>query len=849
MQDDFGKVNILLVDDEPANLLALEAVLEDLQENLVCVNSGEEALRCLLKHDFAVVLLDVKMPGMDGFEAATLVRQRDKSRRTPIIFLTGMQHDVAHVFRGYEIGAVDYMLKPIVPEILKSKVAVFVELYRKTREIKQQEKKYRNIFQSFPDIYFRLDMEGNINLVSPSIHDKLGYQPHEVIGRSAGFFFKNATVAADSMERLMSIGVITDCEFPLLAKDGRAVEFSLNAHMMYNNQGDAVGMEGVLRDITERKEVERLKVEESKREQGRILQSILDSMGDGVVVADRQGNFLLHNPAAEQITGFSPVGLTPEQWAERYGAYLPDMSTPYPRDELPLVRAMRGELIDGAEIYMRSPGCGSGRWLSVNGRPLRDGDGALCGGIAVFRDVTENKLSEQRLAYLAQYDPLTGLPNRNLFRDRLTQAMARASRNDQVVALMFLDLDNFKNVNDTLGHAAGDLLLKSVAERLTHCVRQTDTVARLGGDEFTVILEGRTDMEHVIGIAQEILEALLPHFMLGGQEIFITTSIGIVMYASGDALDVDTLIKNADTAMYRAKGHGRNNYQVYTPEMHDKTNKRLVVENNLRRALERDELIVYYQPQLDLKTGTITGVEALLRWQPFDSEMLFPSQFLELAEETGLIVAIGEWVLGSVCRQNKAWQDAGLPPLRVAVNFSARQMRHANFIEVVKRTLDETGLEPQYLDMEITEGQLMENIHASTVIINELKDMGVYISVDDFGTGYSSLSYLKHFPLDILKMDQSFVRNITSDPSDAAIATTIIALAQNLQFKVIAEGVETKEQLAFLREKGCHGIQGFLFSHPLPAAEITQLLLSQADMEQDAVHTAKFYRSKRQFKH
>lgn len=816
------KINILMVDDEPANLLSLEAVLEDLGQNLVRAESGEEALRCVLREDYAVILLDVRMAGMDGFETATLIRSRTKSRQTPIIFLTGMDQNIAQTFRGYEVGAVDYIVKPVVPEILKSKIAVFVELYHKTQEVTRQEQKYRNIFESFPDIYFRTDMQGTLTLVSPSIVAELDYEPDEVIGRSITKLFSESAVADTIIQILTEFGIIKDYEICLLAKDGRHVEFSVNAHVVYADNNDSIALEGVLRDITERKEVERLRTEESLREQSRILQSILDSMGDGVVVADIAGDFLLFNPAAETITGVTSVSL--DDWENQFSAYLPDMLTPYPKSQIPLTRAIHGEVVDGAEVYLLSEKIPYGKWLSINARPLKDGDGNVYGGVAVFRDVTEKKQSEQRLAYLAQYDSLTGLPNRNLFRDRFTQAMARAARGEQLVALMFLDLDHFKGINDSLGHDVGDMLLKAVAERLSGCVRQSDTVARLGGDEFTVILEGRASVDHVTVVAQKIIESMMPVFKLGEIEVFITTSVGIVLYDGLVECDTETLIKNADTAMYHAKEHGRNNYQMYTSKMHDKSFERLTAENNLRRALEKNEMVLHYQPQIDLKTGVINGFEALLRWKPEHSDLVMPADFIGVAEETGLIVAIGEWVLETVCRQNKAWQDAGLQPLKVSVNLSAQQLKQAKLTKTIQRILSETGMDPCYLDLEITEGYLMETIQITSSVLAELKAMGISISIDDFGTGYSSLSYLKHFPLDTLKIDKSFVCNITSNPHDAAIATTIITLAHSLGLKVIAEGVETEKQFNFLRDKGCDGMQGFLFSQPLTADEFAKLL-------------------------
>ncbi len=828
-------VNVLMVDDEPANLLALEAVLADLNLNLIRAESGKEALRQVLKYDFAVILVDVRMPNMDGFEAAALIRSRSHSKETPIIFLTGLDPSQAQVFRGYEVGAVDYLVKPIVPEILRSKVSVFVDLYNKAREIKEQEKKYRTIFESFPDIYFSTDMQGRLTLVSPSVFSNLGYKEQELIGELISRVYYEPEEAETVIDKIRQEGSIKDHEVCLMAKGGRRVEFTLTARLQISAANSPAGVEGVLHDITERKEVEQLRAEESLREQSKILQSVLDSMGDGVVVADTLGNFLLCNPAAEHITGSSPYGLTPEQWAEQYSAYRPDMVTPYPIHQRPLVRAMHGERIDGEEVFVRTPSHPGGIWLSVTGRPLKGADDKVRGGVAVFRDITERKRGEQRLTYLAQYDHLTGLPNRNLFRDRLNQAIARAERNNQLVALMFLDLDKFKSVNDTLGHEAGDQLLKAVAERLARCVRHSDTVARLGGDEFTVILEGRSTVEHVNTIAQKILEAMVPHFTLGTHEIHMSCSIGIVTaYGGGQEdvnnlgkEDVDNMIKNADIAMYRAKELGRNNFQHYMPEMHTATMEKLVAGNKMRRALDKDELLLYYQPQVEVKTRKIMGAEALLRWKPTGSDLLSPAEFMDLAEETGSIVSIGEWMLESVCKQNKIWQEAGLPPITIAINFSPQQLQQSNLIPLIRQVLETTLLEAKYLDIEITEGQVMADVEAAVETMSELKAMGVTISVDDFGTGYSSLNYLKHFPLDTLKLDQSFVRHLPEDTQDAAIASTIMMLAHNLNFRVIAEGVESEAQLNFLAERDCDGFQGSLFSPPLPPEDFARLLYAQ----------------------
>jgi diguanylate cyclase (GGDEF)-like protein len=387
---------------------------------------------------------------------------------------------------------------------------------------------------------------------------------------------------------------------------------------------------------------------------------------------------------------------------------------------------------------------------------------------------------------------------------------------------MFLDLDRFKAVNDTLGHAFGDQLLKTVAERLRGSVRETDTISRMGGDEFGVILEGINAGQDAAVVAQKIIDALSQPFDLNGHEVFVSCSIGIAVTPSSPG---DVLVRDADAAMYRAKQQGRNNYQFYTPEMNAQAFRRLTLETNMRAALEREEFVLSYQPQVDLATGRICGVEALLRWRDPNSGLVHPDEFIHVLEDSGLIIPVGEWVLRTACAQGKAWEDAGLTPVRVSVNLSGRQFNQDDLAGSLARILDETGLDPNYLELELTESLLMEDIAVSSAMLDELRVlMGLRLSVDDFGTGYSSLSYLKRFPLDTLKIDRSFVRDIATDRDDAAIVASIIGLAHNLQLKVIAEGVETEEQLAYLREKGCDIVQGFYFSEPLPAEDFWSLL-------------------------
>ncbi len=439
-----------------------------------------------------------------------------------------------------------------------------------------------------------------------------------------------------------------------------------------------------------------------------------------------------------------------------------------------------------------------------------------------LRTAELHTLNEQ-LKHQAYHDTLTGLPNRALFNDRLTQSALHAQRHGQVFAVLFLDLDRFKFINDTLGHAVGDRLLRLVADRLRRLVRKDDTVARLGGDEFTVLLSTIACAEDAVKIAQKIIDSLQRSFVCHGHELHATTSIGIAVHPQ-DGRDTGTLMRNADTAMYFAKGEGRNNYRLYAAEMHAASLERLEMENRLRHAIARDDFVVHYQPELDIQSGRIVAVEALLRWRHPKLGPVSPAVFVPLLEETGLIVPVGEWVLKSACAQTRAWRDAGLPPLLVAVNCSSRQFNHQKLTETVSQTIRENGLEYDCLTLEITESILVENAEEAVATLHDMSSMGVRLAIDDFGTGYSSLSYLKRFPIDAVKIDKSFVHDITTNPDDAAIVKTIITMAHNLNLKVIAEGVETEEQLAFLRTHQCDTVQGYLFAPPLSSEEFIAYL-------------------------
>jgi len=437
-------------------------------------------------------------------------------------------------------------------------------------------------------------------------------------------------------------------------------------------------------------------------------------------------------------------------------------------------------------------------------------------GTHLYMAVMQRRV-EEMIRHQASHDRLTGLPNRLLFDERLSLALAYAHQRGEMLAVMFLDLDRFKVINDTLGHATGDQLLQQVAHRIAECLKKSDTIARWGGDEFTLILPQVSSASDAINIATRVIKSLQAPFNCREQEFHMTTSIGIAL-APYDGEDAETLLKNADTAMYRAKYQGKNNFQLYAADMNTQALEQLVLANDLYKALNRSEFLLHYQPQVDLKTGQVVGIEALIRWQHPERGMIPPNQFISLAEETGQIAAIGEWVLYTACAQNRAWQEVGYPPIRVAVNLSARQFQQQNLAQLINRVLTETGLEARYLEVEITESIAMQNIHVTIAVLDELRTMGVHISIDDFGTGYSSLATLKRFPLHTLKVDREFVKDLTTSNKDAALTQAIVTLAHGLDLDVIAEGVETAEQQEFLRSIGCDAMQGYLFSKPLPAA-------------------------------
>lgn len=554
--------------------------------------------------------------------------------------------------------------------------------------------------------------------------------------------------------------------------------------------------------------------------------SVVETVRDVIYTLSPEGILLSLNPAFETVTGwprsewigkpFAPI-IHPDDLARAIDLFKHTLAGNHP----PIVEL---------RVLTRDGGMVVGEF---NATPLRE-DGAVVGVLGVARDVTERKQAEDAIRRLAYYDALTGLPNRASFTDCLTLAVAQARRKRQALTVMFLDVDSFKLVNDTVGHAMGDELLRVAAKRLTGLMREGDTVARVGGDEFTLLLPDGAGVAEATGIAERILEALRRPWQLDGHEFHLTASIGIAIYPD-DGTDAIALLRNADTAMYRAKDQGRDNFKLFTEDMNTKIVERVALESDLRRGLERGEFVVYYQPQVKIDSGQVVGVEALVRWQHPERGLVFPMEFIPLAEETGLIQPLGEWVLRAACAQARAWQVAGLPAMRMGVNISSRQFQSPDLPDIVARVLEETGLDAKYLQLEITEGVAMQATEFTVAMLRELKTMGVQISIDDFGTGHSSLAYLKHFPVDAVKIDRSFVRDLTVDPYDAAICETVITLAHSLGLGVVAEGVETKKQLAFLKARKCDEMQGYLFSKAVPPEMLETILVCQKTKSQSKV--------------
>ena len=683
-------------------------------------------------------------------------------------------------------------------------------------ELRDREQHMRTLLAAMGEGVILRDAAGQVQSYNAAAAELLGLKPAEMSSWQADdgrlrYFDENGDRYParnfPSMRALLG-GKPNTGTLGVERPDGSRRWLWINAKPFFDDEsGELRGVVSTLADITLNREHE---------EQRRLALTVFRNSVEAIVVTDAEERILSVNQAFTEVTGYAAedvIGQTPRllgsgiQGREFYEAMWRDLR---------ILGAWKGEIQDRRKDGSLYPAS-----LSIS--TVRDSNSRITHYVAVFSDITERKASEARIAYLAQHDALTGLPNRALLQDRLDQALAQATRQGKRIALMFLDLDRFKTINDSLGHVTGDKLLQRAAERLRQCVRETDTVSRQGGDEFIIVLTGIDLPDEAGRVAAKILDQLDPAFEVDGQQLRTSFSIGIALFPE-DGASPESLMKNADTAMYHAKESGRNTYRFFDERMNVNTLERLQLENGLRQALDRGELQLAYQAQVELASGRIIGVEALLRWASETLGPVPPSRFIPLAEECGLIIPIGDWVLREACRQARRWQDAGLPPVPVGVNLSALQFRRSDIVAGVAAALAESGLDGRWLELELTESLLMESGPEVIVTLGKLKALGVRLSIDDFGTGYSSLAYLKRFPVDRLKIDQSFVRDLAQDPDDAVIIRAIIQLGRNLRLEVIAEGTETIEQMDFLRREGCTAAQGYLFSRPVPAEAIPALL-------------------------
>jgi diguanylate cyclase (GGDEF)-like protein/PAS domain S-box-containing protein len=758
---------------------------------------------------------------------ALLIRYRAGTRwRTPIAAITmglaiaGMHYTAMSATYFVRTGDLGVASSDLEPALLTAVVSVVTGLlmalaiaasiasrYQETAQrLHESEFRIRGILENTQEGFVQVDTAMCIVEVNPAYCAMLGRNREMVIGQKITEFFTPESVRIYEREmKKRAAGIRSSYVVAIAQPDGELRHCEFHGTPIYDRAGHRVGAFGLVTDITDRMAHEAYV---------RQAVAVFENTAEGVTLTDTKGRILSINPAFTRITGYTEadvVGQTPAvmQSGRHEPSFYQDMWS-----ELDKNGHWQGEIWNrrkNGEIYPE--------WLTISA--VRSPEGQVQSYIGVFSDISHIKRSEEELQRLANYDPLTGLANRLLLAAQLEHALDRASRHHEQLAVMELDLDGFKNVNDTLGHPAGDKLLQVIADRIKETLRGEDIVARLGGDEFAVVLESLDDVGDVELVAQKVIDAIAPPIDLDGQLARVTCSIGIAMFP-GDGSDATTLMKAADTALYVSKREGRNTYRYYSSAMAESVRRRHEVEQGLRRAIECDELELWYQPQVNIGSGRIVGAEALVRWRHPEKGIVPPGEFLPVAADTGLILPLGEWVLRNACRQAKAWKDAGLGIDHVSVNVDGQQIVRSDFVAIVERLLEETGLPPTMLELEITESFLLENAENGMGTVMRFAEMGVDIAIDDFGTGYSSLSYLKYLRADCLKIDKSFVDDLPADAISAAIIRAIISLGRGLGFTLVAEGVETAAQLAYLRSVGCDLVQGYLLSRPVPADEFEQ---------------------------
>lgn len=810
MEDKVTPLRVLLIEDSAsdAGLLLRQLHKAGLDVQHTRVENAQDLLSALRSQDWDVVISDYHLPQFDAEAALRIVKDHDAD--LPFIVVSGTVGEDTAV-RMMKSGAHDYLLKDklarLVPAIQREQTEAQIRRERRTAlaALEASEERYRRLVDYATDAIFLHDLEGRILDVNDHACISLGYTRAELLHKTVNEFVVRVPDSS-STHIWQDLSPGTPVNVPAIHRTKDGSLFPVETRLMqFHSKGQPLVL-AVARDISERKRTE---------EQLRLSAEVFEYSREAILITNRAGRIISINRAFAEMTGYAQT--------EILGKTMRDLSSS--RQDVAFIQQMGDSIRQSGhwsgEFWGRKKdGVIFPVWLSMV--LVKDTNGQTRHYICVANDISEFKYAEQRIYYLAHFDVLTDLPNRAMLREWMTSALSQAHYNHEEMAVLFVDADHFKNVNDTLGHHSGDLVLAAMAKRLKTSVSSTDLVARMGGDEFVLVLPN-TGVDGAVDAAQRIAASLIEPLTIDQHRINVTISIGIGIYPH-DGQTMDVLVKNADAALYHAKMLGRNNYQFFTEQMNIAAAERRLLETGLHQAIARNELELYYQPQVDVKTGQVVGAEALLRWHHPELGMILPDRLIPVAENTGLIVSIGEWVLRTACLQNADWQRRGFLPLVVSVNLSALQIRQNSFQRMVQDALACSGLAPQYLELELTESLLMESANTTMSNMQQLTQIGVRLSVDDFGTGYSNLSYLRRFPLAKLKIDRSFVREAPSNNGDVAIVRAVIGLAHTLNLKVIAEGVETREQYDFLRDEGCDQIQGFFFARPGPAADLFNML-------------------------
>ncbi len=753
-----------------------------------------------------------------GFQSAICLPLRNEGRLLGAVAVYAAEPDA---FDDEEIALLKELVDDIAfgVSILRTRIA-----HRKAEAaLRESEEQFTQLAHNIPQVFWITDVAHRRTLFVSAAAEKLIGRPLDEIRSNPRALVR--AVHRDDRKRVHAARKTAltdgyDVTYRIIRPDGSVRWLRDRAFPVHDADGKPYRIAGIAEDITDRRRAEAA-LQESEQQ----FRQLADNIPQVFWITDvTQRELIYVSPAFEKLAGrpVAHVRENPNAWIDMIH-----------HEDRQRVRGARRLAAQGHydEVFRIVRADGTIRWVHDRAFPVNDAEGRVYRITGIAEDITERKHAEEQLMKLAHYDVLTSLPNRVLFYDRLKQAIAQAKRNDWVVGVMFIDVDRFKNVNDTMGHAVGDRLLQQVSERLKGTVRSGDTVGRLGGDEFAVVLSNLSSAQDANLVAQKMMACFAEPFRLEGTDVYVTASIGITLYPD-DSTEQDILIRNADAAMYKAKEIGRDSYQFYTPEMNTKALESLGMESSLRRALDRGEYLLHYQPKVGIANGEITGLEALIRWRHPERGLVSPGDFMPVLEETGLIVQVGQWVLNAVCRQIKEWEDSGVQPVPVAVNLSGRQFNSKDLGNTIKHILEDHRIDPALIELEITESSLMVNTEEAARTLEYLSSLGVSLSIDDFGTGYSSLSYLKRFPLDSLKIDRSFIRDVTTDGDDATITRAVISMAHSLGLKVIAEGVETERQLAFLTEYGCDQIQGYFFSRPLPADDCGMWLREMRRLQQ-----------------